>query len=53
MNYSVPQYGHHYVITQIFLEVVGKRKGVRGNHKPTLGTKSSQYVPIEGSLFKF
>ena len=51
-NDSGPQYGHHYVITQIFLEVVGRGKGFEVTTKKPSGTESSQYIPREGSLYK-
>lgn len=40
------------VITHIFLEVVRRGKGSKVTTNQLLGTKSSQFVPREGSLFK-
>ena len=40
------------VITQIFLEVVGRGKGSEVTTNQPSGTESSQFVPREGSLYK-
>ena len=42
----------HPVITQIFLEVVGRGKGSEVTTNQPSGIESSQSVPREGSLYK-
>ena len=51
-NDSGPQYGRHYVITEVFLEVVEKESIPEVTTNQPSDAESSQSASREGSLFK-